>query len=547
VFTQDDLLDTSHLIETAKARGFDISLDDLQELHALGLLLPIFRIDDDPEPALKMDLPEPIGNDPGRSALQAARDGRLRDPAVEGYSDEWPYKVPEGLTPREWWNGYLYSSWQLLDLHQVLSDRDAIKLGFQQDIREERAARIRRRTQALVVLSPRYLPGVIGQLSMPPGMEESDYMHFRRTADAASLLEAVGFDPLDLRKTAEWLLAWARGRDPLAEWLPLIRHSSHAGWFKLKWQALHCVWARIAAEVLLRAHEELAQAHVLEPLPSLEGVMVHTALHDRLGPNVDQADSLDRALGTFDLSPHPRVLMLVEGKTELTHIPVLLAEFGLTRPEQVRVQQCHSSKVNVQLLTRYGITPRLGKKIGDVQLVDRIPTALVVVMDPEHQWATRAQRDRERRVLQEAIREEVELQGGAIGQDDLDWLVRVHAWGDDKYELANFTDDELVPALTELALAQSNPRATTPTWEHDLRAQLAEARTAHDDIRVPMGRMRIAEDKSALAKLLWPQLLAKCEEELATDHVTTPVLERVLEVRLIVSRLTGTGYALQRV
>jgi regulatory protein YycI of two-component signal transduction system YycFG len=51
----------------------------------------------------------------------------------------------------------------------------------------------------------------------------------------------------------------------------------------------------------------------------------------------------------------------------------------------------------------------------------------------------------ERRKLQAAIREEVRYQDADISQDDLDILVSVHVWGDDKYELANFTDDELVP------------------------------------------------------------------------------------------------------
>lgn len=546
-FTQDDLLDTGKFIDEAKKRGYDLCLTDLEELHRLNLLAPLYRVDDHPDPALKMTVPPPIGNDPERTALGAARDGQLHDPAVEGYRDEWPYEIPDGLSRWEWWNGYLYSSWQLLYLHDALVAREVARSGRHQDVHLKWSARVRSVVCALTALAPYFMPSVVGQLRMPPGMEEGEYLHFRRTVDIAGLLATAGFDPAQLRKEAESLLIHAHMRDPLIEWLPLIRHSSHAGWFKLKWRALDCVWARIGAELLLRAHEALAAVGSLEPLPSLEGAMAHAALHDRLGPNVDQADSLDCALGTFDLSPHPRVLMLVEGKTELIHVPALLAEFGLTRPEQVRVQQCTSSDVNVQLLTRYGITPRLGKKRTDHQSLDRIPTVLMVVMDPEHRWETRAQRDRERRVLQKAIREEVELQGGAIGQDDLDWLVKIYAWGEDKYELANFTDDELVPALTELAISQSNRLVTGSTWEEDLRAELLAARAEHDDIKVPMGRMRIKEDKPELARLLWPRLLTKLEDELAAGEVKTPVVERVIEVRQIVARLSATSYALQKV
>lgn len=120
-------------------------------------------------------------------------------------------------------------------------------------------------------------------------------------------------------------------------------------------------------------------------------------------------------------------------------------------------------------------------------------------------------------------------------------------WGDDKYELANFTDDELVPALTELAVARGNPLVGAGDWEAELRARLQEARRKHDDIKVPIGLMRMREDKVALADALWPVLLAKCEREMATGEIETPVLECVLHVRQIVSRLSGSGYALQRV
>ncbi|MBR7827942.1 hypothetical protein KDK95_16620 [Actinospica sp. MGRD01-02] len=546
VFTQDDLLRTDEFVDEAKSRGFEVALDDLRQLHELGLLCPLFRVDDDPDPRLVIDVPPPMGNDPGYSALLAASQGRLHDPAAEGYSEAFPFEIPEGLSPREWWNGYLYSSWQLLNLFDALRDREWIEQGIDLADRMDGVRRARAVTLALAALAPRFMPGVIGQLSLPPFADQEAYFAFRHEAGAAKLLEAVGYDPARLRPEAERLLGWAHTRDPLIDWLPVLRHSDHTGWFKLKLQALHCAWARVAAEVLLRAHEELADAGALEQLPSLQGLMWHTALHDRLGAKAGEVPSLDRALGSFGLSPHPRVLMLVEGKTELIHIPALLAELGLARSDQVRVQKCGSSDINVQLITRYGITPRLGQKIGDVQLLDRIPTALVVVMDPEHQWTTQATRDNVRRILRDAIREEVELQGGEIGDSDLDWLVNIHVWGEDKYELANFTNDELVPKITEIALSRGNPLASTDGWEPELRAKLEAARQNHHDIKVPLGQMRIGDIKTALATALWPVLLAKCELELASGKITTPVLERVLEVRQIVARLSGTGYALQR-
>jgi hypothetical protein len=159
------------------------------------------------------------------------------------------------------------------------------------------------------------------------------------------------------------------------------------------------------------------------------------------------------------------VILLLEGKTEQRHLPRLLAELGLTQPQQVRVQPCHSSKVNAHLIARYGITPRIGRRLGDAWLLDASPTALVIAMDPENNFATSEKCADQRRNLQDAIREEVRYQDADISREDLDMLVSVHVWGDDKYELANFTDDELVTAIAQLASTRGVEIIDQSQWE----------------------------------------------------------------------------------
>jgi hypothetical protein len=337
---------------------------------------------------------------------------------------------------------------------------------------------------------------------------------------------------------AEALLGQSNS-DPLVKWLPLLRYASYKGWSKLTGKPLDSMWLRIAAEVLLRAHEDLVAEGVVEPLPDLTGTGFWTVQHDRLTPRYEEAQTLERALAELGLSPHPKVILLVEGETELFHVPRLLAEFGITQPQDVRVQRTKGSKINAHLVARYGVTPRVGRKIGDRWLLDASPTALVIAMDPENHFATQDMRDKMRKDLQDAIREEVQYQDADISQDELDALVHLHVWGTHTYELANFTDDELVPALTALAVQQQNSRAASSTWEADLRAELQAARAAHHDIKVAIGRMRVHEDKVELAKLLLPVLLSKCEAEYIADEVQTPVLKVVLEVRQLVGRLSG--------
>lgn len=264
-----------------------------------------------------------------------------------------------------------------------------------------------------------------------------------------------------------------------------------------------------------------------------------TPQHDRLTPRHKEAQTLERALAELGLSPHPKVILLVEGETELYHVPKLLAEFGLTQPQQVRVQRTKGSKINAHLIARYGVTPRIGRKLQDRWMLDASLTALVIAMDAENDFATQDKRDKVKRQLQDAIREEVKYQDAEISQRELDALVHVHVWGDDKYELANFSDDELVPAITKIATSQKNDRVNSADWEKDLRRELQEARDKHFDIKVPLGRLRVNEEKVELARLLWPVLLAKCEAEYVSDQVETPVLKLALEVRRLVAEVSG--------
>ncbi|MET7575283.1 hypothetical protein ABZT04_43555 [Streptomyces sp. NPDC005492] len=140
-----------------------------------------------------------------------------------------------------------------------------------------------------------------------------------------------------------------------------------------------------------------------------------------------------------------------------------------------------------------------------------------------------------RRSLQQCISEEVEYQDAAIGQDVLDLMVNIQVWGRDKYELANFTDDELAPAITAITMRQGQS-AECHDWQERLRQELQAARAAHQDIRVPLMRLRLRPEKVELAHALWPVLLAKCEAELAAGTPTTPVLKVVLEARNLATR-----------
>lgn len=546
-FIQDGLLDSRGFARAAKDRGFSVNEDGLQSLHSNGLLVPLYRVDDVEDESRRLDVVPNGSLDKRWQMLVAAREGRLHDAGAEDYSEAWPYRRPAGESDRQWWNGFLFSPWQLLDLEVALQEYQGLQRGRDKQARAELIAKRRGRGLVLCALTPRYLPSIIGELSLPGNVDKTSLERFRFDSDVLQLLEAVDFAPDELRSTAELMLVHAKS-DPLQRWLPLVRHASYKAWQKLRGESLHCMWLRIGAEVLLRTHEDLVALGVLDPLPDVAKLTSWMPLHDRLHRGDEATPSLESALGAFGLSPHPRVVLVVEGETERQHFGRLLDLFGLNRPEWVRVQHTKGSGVNPQLLARYAISPRLGAEYDDGWEFDATPTAVMIAMDPENLYATTEGRAKLEAAIKGAIREEIELQGAAIADDDLDFMVTVRVWGDQKYELANFTDDELVPALVAVARRQGVSGAGDAQWETELRTRLLAARTSSPpkDIKVIAGPMRMRDDKVALAAELWPVLQAKCQRELEQNDVVTPVVDVMLQVERLVAQLSAGAYVLRK-
>src|ERR1700741_360954 len=100
----------------------------------------------------------------------------------------------------------------------------------------------------------------------------------------------------------------AHWHDPLKDWVALLRHANATAWNRLHGPALLAIKQRIAAEVLLRAHDDLADAGRVEPLLDLSGSRVWPPLADRLSPSAVRAEPLETVLSQFGLTPHPRLL-----------------------------------------------------------------------------------------------------------------------------------------------------------------------------------------------------------------------------------------------
>jgi hypothetical protein len=277
---------------------------------------------------------------------------------------------------------------------------------------------------------------------------------------------------------------------------------------------------RLAAEVLLRTHEELSTAGEIEPLPDFSGSNAWHPLLDRLRPPSDEKP-LDSILSDFGLVPHPRLLLLVEGATELVQLPRLIASFADPRPEFIRVHDLGGVETNPGLLARYVVTPRIGKRLGNAWMLHSPPTALMIAVDQEGSWAREGRMQEKERRIRDGIRREVARQGGHIDDETLDFLVHVRTWGPGGcYELANFDDDELLEALTEYA--PDGAGRTLPSRD-EVADLLSQTRRGEIKFGAIVGRCRTT--KPELAERLWPTLLAKAEQEIADGNLVTPVVQ----------------------
>jgi len=535
VFSQARLLESRQFIGKAKSWGYKLTLDDLQELNQLGLLVPFFRVDDVRDARY---VASPHAEDWSKIA-RYAREGMVRDPAAEDASAIWPHLRPDDADA-DWWDGFLYGYWQLLGVKDALVGREnSVVWPSSLEGSIEWAERLRSEHIAMAALSARLLPRIIGRVTYSDGANRANLSAARFGIDSKSRLAAASFPADKLLPAAESLLSRAHTHDPMRQWWSLIRHSDHSGWFKMRDAALEAVWQRLAAEVLLRAHEELADAGEIKPLRDPEASRVWTPLLDRVGDH-HYADGLERSLARVGLAPHPRVLLVVEGATEALHVHALLDELGIGGPHQVRIHKQGTSSDWPHELAR-SVIPRLGRVRGGHHEVESGVTALVVAMDAEGKyWGTPEKRAEHLGRLQGILRAGIEAQGGTLTQTELDSLVHVRTWGRYTYELANFADAELERALAQVGATRGYTAAPSA-----LADAVAHVRGGELDIKVAFDRMRWPLEKGLLAEVLLPVLIAKFARDDDDDEANVPVIELAYDVRDLVARFAPGGFHLE--
>jgi hypothetical protein len=373
-FTQHQPLGTSDFIKEAGRRGVRLHPLILRELYRRKVLEPFVYVGN----RRVGPVPAPVGEEPRRGGthlqlLRYGRDrGRLSDPAAAAFRPGLRFDRPQDSTARGWWNGLPYSWYQLL----VCPELDGLLAGLKSwrtsrgtviarlpdpgPILLDRAARLRTMAVVLTALEARYLPVLDPEWLQLINADQEEWERYRDGFDPVAVSTQLGYPATRARQDAEWLLSRARDLDPVGDsWSQLIRRAPAKAWKDLKDAALSALDYRIAAEVLLLFYEDLAARGQAEPLPDIPRNGWHP-LHERLSY---RGQTLDEDLMHLGISPHPRVVLAVEGESEQAHVPQIWKELDYPdAPELLRLLMLGGVDRDLEKVAALAAAPLVGQK-----------------------------------------------------------------------------------------------------------------------------------------------------------------------------------------
>ncbi len=549
VFTQQRPLDTSSFISEAARRGFNLDLCIMRELYRHSLIAPFVYVS-----ARRVGLvPELMASEPKSGSslldeLRYARDrGRLTDLTTVPFRHKLQFEHCAADSER-WWNGLLYSRYQLLvlpELRDVLVHRQR-RLRNRQVITRlpapdpsllDRAAEFRSIAIAVTALEARYLP------TLDPGWlhlvntNEEEWGQYRQAFDPVAMSRTINYPAEKARQDAEWLLRRAHRLDPFGgAWTPLMRRVPRDKWKDLKNDALLAMEYREAAEILLLFYEDLVDQGHAAPLPEIPHLNWHP-LHERLSYRYG---TLDQDLMHLGVSPHPRVILAVEGETEQDHVPRIWKELDYPdAPELMRLLTLYGADKDLKKVAALAAAPLIAGKAPTQQAFWRLikpPTRLFIAVDPEGQFQP-SKIDKTKASMLDELRAVLRAQGVENPNPaELDELVKVHTWSGPSYEFAHFTDEELADGIMavhhtingwtrdELVVAlrywRDKKQGIKRVWESGRWDERQQRIT---------GKWQYEVSKTELAKALWPTLKAKIDRCRTDANEPVPEIVQVVQ------------------
>jgi len=347
---------------------------------------------------------------------------------------------------------------------------------------------------------------------------------YRERFDPVQMRDWLQYPGDEVRRDAEGLLTRASGLDQYgAEWSQLIRRAPAKARKDFKDAALQAVDLRIAAEILLLFYEDLAGRGQAEELPDPTGQLGWHPLAERIS---FRSQTLDENLDDLGVSPHPRVVLALEGDAEMRHAPRVQAALDLAdAPEMIRLLKLGAASRDLAKLAALAAAPLVSQKIPGTNAWNLIKpfTTLFVAVDPDPPFTSPERVASERTKILNEIKDVLKTQGvERPNPEELDRLVMIQTWDAPCYEFAHFTDEELADGIMALH------HTINGLSRDDLVASLARTRTRGKDIKEVWGQWDYKVSKVKLADALWPALLQKIQLRMTTSGAPIPPIAAVI-------------------
>lgn len=520
--SQRPLLREAEFMSAAGERGLAIGLPQLLEgLHRDGFIVPILKVDHPvrrmraracraPDGAARQELRGFVPTD-GPNLRELASAGLLQLGRARPFQS-WRLRERREAGAAFHASDFLYSLYQMLvipQIHDALAWRNRGQPRGRPDEFAQHVADAARtasvandaRVALLTALEPHYYPSIVMNTRIP-----FQYGSFEQLQDAERAFDPVAFyrwldwPREDLRALAEQLLVTARNRDPLRDWRELVALIHPDKWAELNGEALLAIDFRIAAEMILRFLEELASLGHVPSLPDLN-VRAYHPLGDRLKPDLDR---LDPVLLEYGISPHPALLLVLEGPTEMTVVPKVMRLMGIpVRDSYIKLVDLGGVTKQTELLARY-IAPVLRRLDKESAHMLRPPTRVMVVVDAEGKYATVADRmarkDEWVTHILNALEPEFQTD---VARRDIELLVDVQTWTDraKDFEYAHFTPRTLARAI--LATGRAPASKTESVLVAEIAKRLADGKSLKGIWR---GWPKPLPNKLQMWEYLWPIL-----------------------------------------
>jgi hypothetical protein len=561
-FSQRDLLTAGQFAKELGRRGlgghgWDADVALLEELHRLRVLVPLFEIRRSGTVAepVRIEPAEPLRSPRSTvltKAYEAAWGGRLVEPGTQAFR---PWPTPRQRDQPGPDRQYAYSGYQLLGLELAVSLLSALQPRARESMdapsRWEIPAAWQPDEQLLdTMASWRALAvtlAAIDTVYWPPLAQRMDqdivWRRARAKFDARQTAAWLGVTRDDVLHQADSLRAEAKRSSTLGDFYNIVWRGRPDALAGLRNGAAIELDLHVAAELLERFGEDIGGGEE-RPFPTQYPEL-------RFGA---PQPSLDATLTILHLSPHPSLVLALEGKTEMWVMPKVMKLLGVWRdPPFTQMVDIEGTR-DLSLLAQYVGEPRFGAAHEDYVagprfrvahtdyvLLDRPVTRFLILHDEERDYATPSARDAVRDKLLKAIAKRLPTE---LQPEVMHWssrLVEIMTWGPGvPFEFAHFTDDELADGLLTAA-AKPHPKGRDGLV-HAIHQQRTRDRTPNiEDAWRASG-----VSKPQLAKTLWPVLESRVLQAMERGGKGPPVMQAALRARELAHRSRRSGTIIRK-